>query len=93
MNIHIPKVGRMQIKANHCNWIIPIFLLRAIEVLNLNCPALRDERKKCIDALLSVLGKKTKDEWKEEINKWLESETYPSFIELRLQYMNKFIGL
>lgn len=67
--------------------------LRAIEVLNLNCPALRDERKKCIDALLSVLDKKTKDEWKEEINKWLESETYPPFIELRLQYMNKFIGL
>lgn len=67
--------------------------LQAIKVLNLNCITLRDERKKCIDALLSVLGNKSKEEWQEEIKKWLESETYPPFIELRLQYINKYLQL
>lgn len=65
--------------------------LRTIQVLNLNCPTLRDERKMCIDTLLSQLSKKSKDEWKEEIKKWLESETFPSFVELRLQYINKYL--
>jgi uncharacterized protein (TIGR02646 family) len=65
--------------------------LQAIKVLNLNCATLRDERKKCVDALLSVLGNKSNEEWQVEIKKWLESETFPPFIELRLQYINKYL--
>lgn len=65
--------------------------LHVINVLNLNCSTLRAERKKCIDALLSILKKRSKEEWKEEINKWMDSETFPSFIELRLQFINKYL--
>ncbi|WP_301705932.1 hypothetical protein [uncultured Parabacteroides sp.] len=64
----------------------------AIRELNLNHHSLVDARKKCLDALLSVLGKKTKEEWMAMIEKWLHSDVFPDFIELRIQYIQKYIN-
>lgn len=63
-----------------------------IRVLNLNHHSLVDARKCCLDALLSVLEKKTKEEWKAMIEKWLHSDVFPDFIELRIQYIQKYIN-
>ena len=64
----------------------------AIRVLNLNHYSLVDARKCCLDALLSGLTKKTKEEWKATIEQWLHSDVFPDFIELRIQYVQKYIN-
>lgn len=66
--------------------------LQAIETLNLNCPTLKEDRKLCIDALLSVLNKKSKDEWERTIENWLNADNFPSYIELRLQYITQYLN-
>lgn len=65
--------------------------LNAIKVLNLNCPELKEKRKTCIDLILSLLHKKTKQEWNDKIQSWLNSDTFPDFIELRLQYITQHL--
>jgi len=66
--------------------------LHAIKVLNLNCHTLVEDRKSCIDALFSSLKTRSKEEWKHKIDEWLDATTYPPYIELRLQYINKYIS-
>ncbi len=66
--------------------------LRAIKVLNLNCSTLREDRKQCIDALLSLLPRKSKEDWKQAVNTWLCRESFPDYIELRIQYINRYIN-
>lgn len=63
----------------------------AIRVLNLNHYSLVDARKGCLDALLSSLKKKTKEEWKAKIEEWLHSDVFPDFIELRIQYIETIV--
>lgn len=65
--------------------------LEAITVLNLNCHALVEERKECLYSLLGLLCGRSKDEWKVTMKNWLASDTYPSFIELRFQYLNAYL--
>ena len=67
--------------------------LDAIKILNLNCHSLVEARKSCLTELLRLLPKRSKEEWQNEIDKWLSSSTYPAFIELRLQFMRKCLGL
>ena len=64
----------------------------AICALNLNHHTLVEARKTCLDALLSVLNKKTKEEWETTIDKWLHADVFPDFIELRIQYIQKYIN-
>ena len=64
----------------------------AICVLNLNRYSLVDARKKCLDALFSVLEKKRNEECKKMIENWLRAETFPDFIELRIQYIEEKIN-
>lgn len=66
--------------------------LDAIRVLNLNCHTLREDRKRCIDSLMAVLRKRSKDEWKAMIDSWLSSDVYPPYIELRIQYITKYLN-
>lgn len=63
----------------------------AIMVLNLNHHELKEARKTCIDTLLSVLKKKSNEEWRETIEDWINAKEYPDFIELRLQYIEKYM--
>lgn len=65
--------------------------LKAIEVLNLNCHTLKEDRKQCIDLLLSELRKKSREEWSAMIDTWLSADTYPPYIELRIQYITKYL--
>lgn len=67
--------------------------LDAINILNLNCHPLVEARKKCLTELLRFLPKKSKETWQKEIDLWLSSSTYPEFIELRLQYLRKYLGI
>lgn len=64
----------------------------AILVLNLNCHTLVDDRKKCIDSILELKEKRMKEEWQATLKSWLECETYPPYIELRIQYIEKYIN-
>jgi TIGR02646 family protein len=64
----------------------------AIRVLNLNHYSLVEARKNCLDVLLCLLDKKSKDEWIITINNWLQADVLPDFIELRLQYIQKYIN-
>lgn len=64
----------------------------AILVFNLNCHTLVEERKLCITVLLENLPKKSEEEWKSIKQSWLEEKTYPSYIQLRIQYIDKYIN-
>ena len=66
--------------------------INAINILNLNCHSLVEARKTCIMELLSLLPKRSKDEWHQKIDEWLSASTYPAFIELRLQYLKKYLS-
>ncbi len=66
--------------------------LDAIQTLNLNCPTLKEERKQCIDILLTLLNKKSEEEWEQTINSWLKTDTLPPYIELRIQYITNYIN-
>lgn len=64
----------------------------AIVTLNLNCSTLKYARKMCIEELVRIAPLKTKEQWLQLTQRWLEAETYPSFIELRLQYIYRYIN-
>lgn len=66
--------------------------IEAIRTLNLNCPTLVSERKICLTELLSILPTRSKEEWAQIIEKWVSASTFPSYIELRLQYLQKYIN-
>ena len=66
--------------------------LIAIKTLNLNCPSLVESRKTCLTELLKLLPKRSKHEWRQTIDKWLSSTVYPPYIELRLQYLQKYLS-
>ena len=66
--------------------------LDAIRALNLNCKTLVEDRKCCLTALLSSLTKHSKEEWRQQIDRWLSSDTFPPYIELRLQFLNKYLS-
>ena len=61
------------------------------EILNLNCHSLVEARKTCLTSLLELLPKRSKSEWMTTIEEWLSSPIYPAFIELRLQYLRKYL--
>lgn len=65
--------------------------MQAIKVLNLNCVSLVEERKECLTDLMRLIPKRSKDEWQQQIDKWLSLSTYPAFIELRLQYLRQYV--
>lgn len=65
--------------------------VNAINILNLNCHSLVKARKTCLTELLLLLPKRDKDEWQQTIDEWISSSTYPAFIELRLQYLRKYL--
>lgn len=65
--------------------------LEAIKTLNLNCHTLVENRKQCLTQLLNLLPQRSKDEWLQTIDKWLSAVTYPPYIELRLQYLQKYL--
>lgn len=58
-----------------------------IKTLNLNCSTLVEDRKRCIDTLILFLKSHEEKEVQLKVNQWLQSSTYPSYIELRLQYI------
>ena len=60
-----------------------------IVILNLNCSTLVEDRKKCIDMLILFLNQSSEDSVQHKVEQWLQSNTYPSYIELRLQYIRK----
>lgn len=62
-----------------------------IQVLNLNCNFLKEERKQCIDALHIMYGTKKKGELIHIREDLLAREQYPPYIELRLQYIQTLI--
>lgn len=66
--------------------------LDAIKVLNLNCHSLVEDRKSCINGLLELITKRTKEELKKTITDWLSSDSYPPYIELRIQYLKKYLS-
>ena len=64
----------------------------AIAVLNLNHHTLVEARKSCLDALFSSIKlNNNKSYWENIISNWLSDSNLPDFIELRLQYLSKFI--
>lgn len=65
--------------------------MNAIKILNLNCHSLVEARKTCLTSLLELLPKRSKSEWMTTIKEWLSSPIYPAFIELRLQYLRKYL--
>lgn len=64
----------------------------AIKILNLNCHTLVEDRKSCLTELLRLLPTRSKEEWQQTIDGWLSATTYPPYIELRLQYLQKFLS-
>ena len=66
--------------------------LDTIRVLNLNSHTLVEERKTCLAELLELLPKRSKDEWQKTINTWLYADIFPPYIELRLQYLTKYLS-
>ena len=66
--------------------------LIAIKTLNLNCPTLVSDRKLCLTELLYLLPKRSKEEWIQTIETWLSAPIFPSYIELRLQYLEKYLS-
>ena len=65
--------------------------LVCIKVLNLNCVSLVEERKNCIDSLLKMYDSKSHQELLEIREKLISSINYPSYLELRLQFLNRLI--
>ncbi len=65
--------------------------LDAIKVLNLNCITLVEDRKCCLTELLRTLTKRSKEEWRLQIDRWLFAETFPPYIELRLQFLTQYL--
>lgn len=66
--------------------------LEAIRILNLNSPTLKEDREECIDMILSLLGKKSEEEWEAIIDGWLSSGVFPSYIELRVQFIRQYLS-
>ena len=60
-----------------------------IKTLNLNCTTLVERRKLCIDNLITIVSKKSKDEIAALINNWATSNKYPEFIDLCLQFVRR----
>ena len=65
--------------------------LVCIKVLNLNCVSLVEERKNCIDSLLKMYDSKSHQELLDIREKLISSVNYPSYLELRLQFLNRLI--
>lgn len=65
--------------------------LNAIHILNLNCHTLVEDRKTCLTELLELIPTRNKDEWRQTICSWLTAPIFPSYIELRLQYLIKYL--
>lgn len=66
--------------------------LEAIKTLNLNCHTLVEDRKSCLTELLNLIPKRSKEDWRQEISQWLSASTYPPYIELRLQYLHRYLS-
>ncbi len=66
--------------------------LGAIRVLNLNCKTLVEDRKCCLTELLRILTERSKEKWRQQIDRWLSAETFPPYIELRLQFLNRYLS-
>lgn len=65
--------------------------LDAIKVLNLNCITLVEDRKCCLTELIRLLPKRSKEEWRKLIDCWLAADTFPPYIELRIQYLTRYL--
>lgn len=66
--------------------------LGAIRVLNLNCKTLVEDRKCCLTELLRILIERSKEDWRQQIDQWLSADTFPPYIELRLQYLTRYLS-
>ena len=60
-----------------------------IKTLNLNCSTLVEDRKQCVDLLISFLSQSDEAKVQRKVAQWFQSQTYPSYIELRIQYIRK----
>ena len=63
-----------------------------IRVLNLNCVTLKADRVQCITSFVKFAGNKTIDELTDLKAKWLAAPSYPAYISLLLQLLDKRIA-
>ena len=64
---------------------------KCIDVLNLNCHTLKDDRKVCIDSLLEMYKSKSVEDLEIIRESLIASESYPAYVELRLQFIDHLI--
>lgn len=78
-----------------CAAALPVKLNEArtcIRVLNLNCVTLVEERKQCISEFVGFAKDMSADELRELKARWLSSPSYPAFISLLIQLIDKKIA-
>lgn len=63
--------------------------MEAINVLNLNCHFLKEDRKRELDALVRVISHLSKEKVNEKMRDFEGAETYPRYIDLLLFFMAK----
>ncbi len=63
-----------------------------IRILNLNCVTLVADRILCINALVRSMAGKSKDDISAIIDNWQKSSAYPSYFDMRLQLLHKYLS-
>ena len=63
--------------------------MEAINVLNLNCHFLKEDRKRELDALVRVIGRLPKEKVNEKMREYEQAEIYPRYIDMLLYFMAK----
>ena len=63
--------------------------MEAINVLNLNCHFLKEDRKRELDALVRVISHLSKEKVNEKMREFEGAETYPRYIDMLLFFMAK----
>ena len=61
----------------------------AIDVLNLNCHFLKEDRRKELDALVRVISHLSKEKVNEKMREFEQAEIYPRYIDMLLYFMAK----
>ena len=87
---HYALTGKIEVDSSLEGKNIEV-VARCIDVLNLNCPTLVDDRKICMDGALLVYGKKSLQDLERIREQLLASASYPAYIELRLQVIDHLI--
>ena len=59
----------------------------SIDVLNLNCPTLVNDRKELINIILNFLLKYDQTIVEEKVKEWISGESFPSYVDMRIQYV------